>query len=520
MTNRMTSLDLFEKLDGLSDMYIAEAEILDAPLSATVLPTPRRKGRFSQFMNSGWGVAIICALVAVSVMGGIIWAGFHAGDVPSIAAQPTEDLTFEQETMEDIDPPAAEIAAKAPKFGWEKSVKSVQTTAFYSPLTYNLLEAGDYQVTEITLATHADDTRTLMFRLINRETYEVMARYTWDATEGKWGVMDMGGAFAVYCATRTGTQTLMKVDAFWWKPELEPDTYNFMGRHIPTVEESTMYIWKSPNASDTAEWSAFIREWYPTTYLCMDEALGDLTFYTEDNRYTDGWERMRLFWQDLYILDGEETTGGLEIVTEAVGPEDVVTEWSETLPSRPEVTSNNLEFPIELEPPTEPEDTTKMPMPPTEPASEDLEFYITQDVGDVDFSSHAEIYGWFGAREFLGRGYETVPDEDGNPSYPEHYVSYVIGAYPDESDGGEFVTSIVITDPQVKYYDLTVNASAEAFRETFEGLGYAVEISVNANGEVFSAKKGNLSVYLRRGEDVQATLSVRAEVTNREGIVY
>ncbi len=332
MTNRMTSLDLFEKFDGLNDLFIIEAEIPEAHNSAAVLPTPRQKGRFSQFINSGWVVAIICALVAVSVMGGIIWAGFHAGNVTPAGSQPTEDLTFEQETMEDIDPPAAEIAAKAPEIAWEKPVKSVQTTAFYSMVTYNMIAAGDDQITEISLATHEDNTRTLIFRLINRETYEVMARYTWDVTEGKWGVMTMDeGLFCVYRATEKGVSANIELNLFVWKPEVDPDTYEWAGTFEPLVlPDSRDFVWRHPNASETAEWSRFVREWFTecsTTYLCMDEALGDLAFYTEKNRYTDGWERMRLFWQDLYILD-EETTGGFEIVTEEVRPEDIVTEWS------------------------------------------------------------------------------------------------------------------------------------------------------------------------------------------------
>ncbi len=351
MKKRMRSLDLFEKFDGLNDLYIAEAEISEAHTAAAALPMPRQTGRFSHFMNSGWGVAAVCALVAIGVMGGIIWAGNRtdtpggqppAGSLKEEASQTgdvlaedvteedsqaepllVEDITFELETMEDIDPPAAEIAINAPEITWEKPVKSVESTAFYSPLAYDLLSMGDYHVTEISLATHEDDTRTLMFRLVNRETYEVMARHTWDATEGKWGVMDYGGFFAVYCATENGNQTLIKVDAFWWRPELDPHSYEYMGKHIPTVEESATYIWKSPNAKDTAEWSRFVREWFTecsTTYLCMDEALGDLAFYTEDNRYTDGWARMRLFWQDLYILDGEseKESEGMEIVTEEV----------------------------------------------------------------------------------------------------------------------------------------------------------------------------------------------------------
>ena len=563
MTNNMTSLDLFEQFDGLNDLFVAEAEIPEAHKSVAILPAPRQKRRFAQFINSSWGVAIICALVAVSVMGGIIWAGNRPVSPPPAGSALTEDLTFEQEVLEDIDPPAAEVAAKAPRFGWEKSVKSVETTAFYSPVTYNMLEIGEYHVTEISLATREDSTRTLMFRLINRETFEVMARYTWDVTEGKWGVMEMGGGFAVYHTTEKGEMTTIWFDFFIWMPELDPATYECVGTFHPTIlsEESGSYLWKHPRVEDTRAWSQFVREFftdYPTAYLCMDEALGDLTFYTEDNRYTDGWERMRLFWQDLYILNDGETTGGLEIVTEVrpevvvtdeVGSEDIMTDFSaesesetvkpplnnenaircsicgeygcdciippETLPPQDE-TFNNLEVPTE----PETEATTEMLLPPTKPASGDLEFYITQNVEDVDFSSHAEIYGWFGAREFLGKGYETVLDEDGNPTHPEHCVSYVISAYPDEADGGQYVTQITITDPQVAYYGLTVHSTAEVFRETFERLGYTVKISLNSNEETFSAEKGNLRIRLNKWKNEQPILHVIAEVTNREGIIY
>ncbi len=340
----MKGITVFETFTDIREDYIRDAELDACFMAAPVRKRERGSSTFSRFMNSGWGVAIICALVAVSVTGGIIWAGFNAGNVTPVGAQPTEDLTFEQETtedltfeqetMEDIDPPAAEIAAKAPEIAWEKPVKSVQTTAFYSMVTYNMIAAGDDQITEISLATHEDNTRTLMFRLINRETYEVMAHYSWDATEGKWGVMTVEeGIFLVYRTTEQGAMTTIWIDFFAWLPELDPATYECVGTFYPKIfPESRSYLWKHPRVEDTGEWGRFVKELFtdfPTTYLCMDEALGDLTFYTEDNRYTDGWARMRLFWQDLYILDGEETKGGLEIVTEEVRPEDIETEWPE-----------------------------------------------------------------------------------------------------------------------------------------------------------------------------------------------
>ncbi len=397
----MKGITVFETLTDIREDYIRDAELDACFLTASIHKKERDPSAFSRFMNSGWGVAIICALVAVSVMGGIIWAGNRPdgpGIRPPVGNQYTEDLSFEQETMETIDPPAAEIAAKAPEIAWEKPIKSVQTTAFYSMVTYNMIAAGDNQITEISLATHEDDTRTLMFRLINRETYEVMAHYCWDATEGKWGVMDLGGFFIVYRATEQGTQTLMTVDAFWWKPALEPDTYNFMGRHIPTVEESTTYVWKSSNVKDTAEWSAFVRELFTEssyTYLYMDEALGDLAFYTEDNRYTDGWERMRLFWQDLYILDGEEATRGSEIVTEKAEAETYApTETTEnhdtdydTEATRAEENTSAPKETIEnVDPPVEPDGDLPMNEPyiwPTfTPSAEEVALMAELDLPD------------------------------------------------------------------------------------------------------------------------------------------
>ena len=399
---RIQGLTISEALGDIRSEYLLEAE--EAYFVAiTQKRRPSRNGWLTRFVNSGWGVAIICALVAISVMGGIIWAGNRhdgPGIRPPVGNQYTEDLTFEQETMETIDPPAAEIAAKAPEIAWEKPIKSVQITAFYSMVTYNMIAAGDHQITEISLATHEDDTRTLMFRLINRETYEVMAHYCWDATEGKWGVMTVEeGIFLVYRATEQGAMTTLWIDFFVWLPELDPATYECVGSFYPKIlPESRPYLWKHPRVEETGEWGRFVKELFtdfPTTYLCMDEALGDLAFYTEDNRYTDGWERMRLFWQDLYILDGEEITDGLEIVTEKAEAETYApTETTEnhdtdydTEATRAEENTSAPKETIEnVDPPVEPDGNLPMNEPyiwPTfTPSAEEVALMAELDLPD------------------------------------------------------------------------------------------------------------------------------------------
>lgn len=91
---------------------------------------------------------------------------------------------------------------------------------------------------------------------------------------------------------------------------------------------------------------------------------------------------------------------------------------------------------------------------PEKPSDCALDFWIAENVENIDFSEYEEIYGWFGAREFLGKGYHTIINEDGESVKPDHYVSYVITAYPDYSSGGQYVTEIVITDPNVQMYGL------------------------------------------------------------------
>ena len=152
-----------------------------------------------------------------------------------------------------------------------------------------------------------------------------------------------------------------------------------------------------------------------------------------------------------------------------------------------------------------------------------LEFRITEEVKDVDWSAYEEITGWFGAREYLGKGYEKTTDTEGTVRKPIHYVSYLITAYPDYADGGAFVTAITVTDPTVRVYGLTVNSTFEEFDAVFGDLGF--ELS-DGDGAIPTriAEKDGISVRLQQPTEEKAdgvpTLHIRAEVTNREGIQY
>jgi len=60
----------FEAIGNLSDALIMSAVLHEDDCPIVMSPRP---SAFKRFMNSSWGVAAVCALVAVSVMGGILW---------------------------------------------------------------------------------------------------------------------------------------------------------------------------------------------------------------------------------------------------------------------------------------------------------------------------------------------------------------------------------------------------------------------------------------------------------------
>lgn len=155
------------------------------------------------------------------------------------------------------------------------------------------------------------------------------------------------------------------------------------------------------------------------------------------------------------------------------------------------------------------------------PDDTSLEFWITENVENVDFSQHNEIYGWMGAREFYGKGYSSAKDEDGNDVRPEHYVTYLITAYPDYADGGQYVTRIDITDPSVSVYGLTVNSTIEEYDAVFRKMGYVISVEERGVNTVFTATRAGITFELCiRSDGSSRSLTIKAEVTNRQGIVF
>lgn len=156
------------------------------------------------------------------------------------------------------------------------------------------------------------------------------------------------------------------------------------------------------------------------------------------------------------------------------------------------------------------------------PPDTDLEFWITEDVAGYEWLGHDQIYGIFGGREYLGTGYKKTPTETGTGGHPEYYVLYTVGAYPDLSDGGKYVKTITVTDPNVRVYGLTIKSTYGEFDKVFSELGYNLRWSDGAI-DVRIATKGNITVSFKRSDyekGVKAELRIRAAATNKYGIMY
>ena len=147
---------------------------------------------------------------------------------------------------------------------------------------------------------------------------------------------------------------------------------------------------------------------------------------------------------------------------------------------------------------------------PIEP-EHDLEFWITQDVDDFDFSSYQPKYGIMGGWEYYGTGYVPTLDENGQQVDPEHCVIYTVTNYPDYSSNSLCITRITITDPAVKVYGLSMTSTHEDIRSTMTAEGF----TVTESGTALKAEKDNLRFTFSND-----SITVSAEVTNLFGIIY
>lgn len=164
---------------------------------------------------------------------------------------------------------------------------------------------------------------------------------------------------------------------------------------------------------------------------------------------------------------------------------------------------------------------------PEKPDGTGLEFWIAEDVSSVDFSNYCEKAGHFGAREYYGKQYAPVGvDENGIAIDLPYYVKYLISAYPDYSDGGAYVTRIIITDPNVTVYGISCNSTFEQFDKAMKENGYDVNYSADVTTSnsaqhytEHTAQLGKARVSLSENGD-EKKLVIQVTVTNKHNIVF
>ena len=142
-----------------------------------------------------------------------------------------------------------------------------------------------------------------------------------------------------------------------------------------------------------------------------------------------------------------------------------------------------------------------------------LEFWIAENVDDVDFSKYQIKYGMMGGTEYYGTGYVPTIDEEGQQVDPEHCVLFTVTSYPDYSSKSQHITYISITDPAIEVFGLTINSTQEEILyQMEEKSGYAIE---KLGGNTLVARKGDYTFSFSPNK-----ITIRVNVTNKEGIIY
>lgn len=141
-----------------------------------------------------------------------------------------------------------------------------------------------------------------------------------------------------------------------------------------------------------------------------------------------------------------------------------------------------------------------------------LEFWIAENVDNVDWSKYQKKYGMMGGQEYYGTGYVPTLDEQGEQVDPEHCVIYTVTSYPDYADKAQHVTDIYITDPQIEFYGITLNTSFEEFERLTQIQGFT---RGSSNENFITMEKGKFSISKTRND-----IRIRVEVENKTGIEF
>lgn len=140
-----------------------------------------------------------------------------------------------------------------------------------------------------------------------------------------------------------------------------------------------------------------------------------------------------------------------------------------------------------------------------------LEYWICDNVDNVDWKNHQEKYGLFGGIEYYGLGYMPTLGEDNEQIDPEYCVVYTITSYPDYSSKSNHITRIEITDPNIEFYGISLNSSFEEIKIIMSEIGFEIE----ENENIIRASNDNFLFTF-----TEKRIIISAQVTNKFGIIF
>lgn len=162
----MTGRIVFEKITDISDKFLEEAAFIP---ETEGYPVKSRRGLgnsgFSRFMNSGWGVAMICCLVAVATVAGILSWGHMAGTPANLPPAGTvgEDTDDSAESVDDTRPDPPELETTMPIIGEDFEPELSFSLGYMDSVYYDFsidvkgLQAGRSINLEITMTNKGED---------------------------------------------------------------------------------------------------------------------------------------------------------------------------------------------------------------------------------------------------------------------------------------------------------------------------------------------------------------------------
>ena len=129
------------------------------------------------------------------------------------------------------------------------------------------------------------------------------------------------------------------------------------------------------------------------------------------------------------------------------------------------------------------------------PADTNLEYWLLDRPKKEDLTL-------VGENMYLSKNYQPIINEDGSLSAPEEYVAYSFHKYPFNKIGIERILKIVITDPNVSVWGLTINSTKEEIVEVFSKMGFYIDGPWDERCDIRN-KKIEISIFYNERIEIQ-----------------